>query len=154
MNFLHRQNDHDEDDSKFGSIMDKLDRILSNQETIMSTGNQVSQDVLDLQAQVASDTTVQQSVITLLNGLSTQLGTAKNDPAAVEAIIATMKQNSAAIAAAIVANTPAAPPSGSPSGGGPAPAGGTPNPANPNVPAGGGGPTGPPAPKPTGNTLP
>ena len=85
--------------------------IYQNRRISMSTAP-LPQDVLDLQAAVAQETTVEQSAITLLSSLSAQLTAAlasSNPTAAVEAVVATMNANQAALAAAITANTPAAP---------------------------------------------
>lgn len=62
---------------------------------------------------VASDTAVEQSAITLLNNLSAQLKAAiasqpTDDGAALAALSTTLETNQAALAAAITANTPAA----------------------------------------------
>lgn len=61
---------------------------------------------------VATETTVDQSIVTLLNGFAAQLAAAlasATPDAAVQAAIDNIKANSAAIAAAVTANTPAAP---------------------------------------------
>lgn len=62
---------------------------------------------------VANDTVAEQSAITLLNNLSTQLKAAiasqpTDDGAALAALSTTLETNQAALAAAITANTPAA----------------------------------------------
>jgi hypothetical protein len=96
-------------------VIAKLDRIIKIGESLMSTGGQTAQDVLDLQAAVASETTVEGSAITLLQSLSAQLTAAlasSNPVAAVEAVVTTMNANQTALAAAVVANTPAAPAAG------------------------------------------
>lgn len=81
-------------------------------------------DILDattaLTAQVATETTVDQSAVTLLAGLTkiigdlqTQVAQAADVPAAlaaVKAASAAISTNQAALAAAVTANTPAAPP--------------------------------------------
>jgi hypothetical protein len=70
------------------------------------------QDVLDLQAAVAQEATVEGSAIVLLQNLSAQLTAALasgNPTAAVEAVVTTMNTNQTALAAAVAANTPAAP---------------------------------------------
>ncbi len=66
-------------------------------------------------AEVARNTAVDESAIVLLNGLSAQLIAAKDDPVAIQAIADSMgsKTNelgvsSNALAASIIANTPAA----------------------------------------------
>lgn len=69
-------------------------------------------DLSTIQAAVEADTTVDQSAITLLNSLAEQLRNAANDPAEVQAIADQLNQNSSALAAAVSANTPAAPADG------------------------------------------
>ena len=63
-----------------------------------------------LKAAVARDTDVENSAITLLQGLKAALDAAiaANDPAALTALSASLGANSDALAAAVVANTPAA----------------------------------------------
>ena len=72
-------------------------------------------DISKLQAAVANETTVEQSAITLLTTLSAEIQTLINasgntvDPAALQAIVDSMNTSQAALAAAVTANTPAAP---------------------------------------------
>lgn len=65
----------------------------------------------DIQAKVAAETVVEQSVITLLQSLSADLkaALAANDPVALQAIADGLDANTASLAAAVTANTPAAP---------------------------------------------
>lgn len=65
----------------------------------------------DLQDAVARDTAVETSAITLLQGLKAALDAAiaSNDPAALQALSAQLGTNADALAAAVAANTPAAP---------------------------------------------
>lgn len=88
---------------RLAALSRKLDRILTNQETIMAT-------LEDLKAAVARETDAEQSVITLLQGISQQLKDAKaaNDPAAIDAVIAQIDANTAKLGAAVVENTSAA----------------------------------------------
>lgn len=68
------------------------------------------QEITDLQAAVAAEQTVEQSAIALLQNLSAQLtaALASADPTgAVEAVVANINTNAAALAAAVTANTPA-----------------------------------------------
>ena len=61
---------------------------------------------------VQSESTVDDSIIALLNGLAAQIaagGLSPADQAKVDAIFAAAQQNSAKVAAAVTANTPAAP---------------------------------------------
>lgn len=67
----------------------------------------------DLQAAVARDTAVDQSAITLLNGLSAKLQELVNagaDPAAFQKLADDLAATTDALAAAVTANTPAATP--------------------------------------------
>lgn len=81
----------------------KFDLILDKLEAIMAT-------IADLQAAVARETEVENSVVTLLEGISQQLKDAKanGDPAALDAVIASIDANTAKLSAAVTANTPAA----------------------------------------------
>ena len=62
-----------------------------------------------LTAEVADIETQSDSIIALVNGLAVQLAAAKEDPAAIQALADSLKAKAAAIAAAVVANTPVAP---------------------------------------------
>jgi hypothetical protein len=66
----------------------------------------------DLTAAVTAETTVDQSAVTLLQGLKTQLDAAiaSNDPAKLSALSSQLGASTAALSAAIAANTPAAAP--------------------------------------------
>ena len=65
--------------------------------------------LVELQAAVATDTTVTASAITLLQGLAAQITAAAGDPAALDAIVQDLNANTTALAEAVAANTPAAP---------------------------------------------
>lgn len=69
-----------------------------------------------LNTAVANETTVDQSVITLLNGLSQQLkdAIAAADPAAIQAVVDQIDTNTAALSAAVAANTPVTAPAPAP----------------------------------------
>jgi len=62
-----------------------------------------------LTAQVQANTDAEQSAITLLTNLHAMLEAAGTDPAKLSALKDTLKNSSDALAAAVVANTPAAP---------------------------------------------
>lgn len=72
----------------------------------------MSQALADLQAEVAAAVTVEQSAVTLVNGLAAQLAAViaagNNDPA-LQALHDSLKTQTDALSAAITANTPAAP---------------------------------------------
>lgn len=65
----------------------------------------------DLQAKVAANTSVDQSAITLLQGLKQRLddALANNDTAALQQLSADLGSSNDALAAAVSQNTPAAP---------------------------------------------
>ena len=66
-------------------------------------------DLTALTAQVAATTTVEQSAITLIQGLAAQIAAAGTDPAALAALTTSLNTSATALSAAITANTPAAP---------------------------------------------
>ena len=65
----------------------------------------------DLTAEVASETTVNQSIVTMLDGIAAQLKTAQasSDPTAISAVITSLQANSKILTDAITANTPVTP---------------------------------------------
>lgn len=65
-------------------------------------------DLTALTAEVTRNSEVDDSAITLLNGLAAQIVLLKNDPAALQALADQLKASSDKLSAAIVANTPAA----------------------------------------------
>lgn len=66
----------------------------------------------DLKAEVARDTDVTSSAVTLLQGLHDQLAAAiaAGDPAAIQAVADQLRTNTDALAASVAQNTPAATP--------------------------------------------
>lgn len=77
---------------------------------IMKELHKMAKTLDDVQADVNDERTVVDSAIALLNGLSDQLKATQGDPAKVQAIIDAIDAQKADLAAAITANTPAAPP--------------------------------------------
>jgi len=65
----------------------------------------------DIQAAVAAEKTVEDSVLALLSGLAQQLkdAIASNDHVAMQAVVDSLNTNAAAMAAAVTANTPTPP---------------------------------------------
>ena len=66
-------------------------------------------DLTGLTAEVTRNTTVDDSAIALLNGLAAQIESLKADPVALQALADSIRTSSDNLAAAVVANTPAAP---------------------------------------------
>lgn len=87
---------------------DKWFRLLYQEMTKMTP------EVQALVQAVANETTVDQSILTLVQTMATQIAAVADNPAAVKAAVAQMQQNAAALSAAVTANTPApTPPAGS-----------------------------------------
>lgn len=78
-------------------------RAIQKGETIMA-------DILDQDIQAVTDqTTVIQSAITLITGLTAKLAAAGTDPVKLQALHDSLTANTTGLANAIAANTPAAP---------------------------------------------
>lgn len=98
------------------SIGPRLDAIETNTETIVRLLRQINKketrimaDLTDITAAVAQEVTVEESAIALINGLAAQLAAAGTDPAALAALTDQLNTEAASLAAAVTANTPAAP---------------------------------------------
>lgn len=81
---------------------------LSILEQVLSGVTKMAGELDRLSSEVAENTSVTQSAITLLGNLSEQLRALANDPAAINALADTLDANSNALAAAVTANTPTA----------------------------------------------
>lgn len=84
------------------AINRKLDLLLDGQELLMSALD-------DLQAAVAAESTVIDSAITLIQGIPALIAAAGVDQAKLDALKNDITAKSDALAAAVSANTPAAP---------------------------------------------
>lgn len=91
-------------DPLFGEILVHLKLI---HERLMS----MSKELDDLKAQVAADTAVESSAISLIQGLAARIAASSDNPAALQALTSELNASSTALAAAVTANTPAAAPS-------------------------------------------
>ena len=92
-----------------GDVGGQLSRIESLLNQLVTKGDKEMASLDTLIAQVAQNTSVEQSAITLIQGLAAQLAAAATDPQKVADLAAQLKSSSDALSAAIVANTPAAP---------------------------------------------
>lgn len=77
-----------------------LQHILKNQETTLA-------DLSALEAAVEANTDAEQSAIALITKIAADLAAAADDPAEVQALADRLNESAAALAAAVVANTPA-----------------------------------------------
>lgn len=69
----------------------------------------MASDLTALQAQVAQNTTIEESAVTLINGLAQQIADLKNDPAALQALADSLNGSATDLSNAITANTPPPP---------------------------------------------
>lgn len=93
------------------SINERLDLIERMLRYLIREERYIMAAIDDLKTEVARNTDVEASAITLLTGLHDQLAAAiaAGDPAAVQAVVDQLKTNTDSLAAAVAANTPAAP---------------------------------------------
>ncbi len=90
----------------------KLDLILNAVGGLVAQGKVTLKQLDDLTAEVAENTKVEESAKTLIEGLAEQIKAAGTDPAKLQALTDSLTASKADLAAAITANTPAAPPTG------------------------------------------
>jgi hypothetical protein len=95
--------------AKIDALAAQLKALQATLNTVQTGESTMAADLSGIQSQVAANTNVIQSAITLLNGLAAQLQAAKNDPVAIQSIIDKMTADDNALAQAVAANTPAAP---------------------------------------------
>ncbi len=88
----------------------KLNRILFFVERIFELQGAIMAELDDLTAQVAANKTVIDSALVLINGIADRIKAAGTDPAALKALTDSLKSEDDALAAAVTANTPPAPP--------------------------------------------
>ncbi len=69
----------------------------------------MGQEMDDLTTEVTNNTSVEKSALALIQGFAAQLAAAGSDPAKLKALRDSLKANDDELAAAVVANTPAAP---------------------------------------------
>lgn len=84
------------------SVLAALSQLQQQLGAIMAT-------LADLQAAVAAEDTVIDSAITLLQGLAAQIAALTPNQAAIDALAADVSAKTQSLAAAVTANTPAAP---------------------------------------------
>jgi len=91
------------------SILNKLSVIEQKLDTLIELEKKEMAAIDDLTAQVQQNTTVEGSAVTLIQGIAAQLAAAGQDPVKLAALQAQLKSSADALAAAVAANTPAAP---------------------------------------------
>jgi hypothetical protein len=86
-----------------------LKRLVRIESLLVLERTIIMSSIDDLTAQVAASTTVEASAVTLIQGLAARLAAAGTDPTKLAALGASLKTSADALAAAVTANTPAAP---------------------------------------------
>jgi hypothetical protein len=76
---------------------------------ILGKESNMATDLDSLTAEVTNNTSVEQSAITLIGNLAAAITAAGTDPVALAALVSQLQTNDKALAAAVTANTPAAP---------------------------------------------
>jgi len=103
--------------SQLDRIEKKLDQLLLQMglgialdRAQLQEGEIIMSALDDLQAQVQKNTDVEDSAVTLIQGIAAQLAAAiaANDPAKIQALQTQLAAHADALAAAVTANTPAA----------------------------------------------
>ncbi len=89
---------------------DKLNQILGILQEITQKEGTMSQELDVLTAQVKATTDLETSAVQLIEGLASQIAALKDDPAKLQALSDSLKASADTLFAAVVANTPVAPP--------------------------------------------
>jgi predicted nucleic acid-binding Zn-ribbon protein len=95
--------------TKQPSIRTLLNQILASQIRLEKTMSTTNTALATLQAQVTQNETIEESAVTLITGLAAQIAAAGTDPVALKALSDGLNKSATDLAAAITANTPAAP---------------------------------------------
>lgn len=90
-------------------LAEAIARVEAALAVVINQGIIMTQQMDDLEVEVSNNTTVEQSAVTLLNGLAATVLSLKNDPVKLQAFVDSLKASSTDLAAAVAANTPAAP---------------------------------------------
>ena len=90
-------------------VVTKLDQIIQMLQILQKGVTQMAASVDDVITAVQQETTVEQSVITLLNQFAGQVKSAGTDPVKLQAVLDAITNNTTALSAAVTANTPVVP---------------------------------------------
>jgi len=89
-------------------VLDRLDGLSRKLDLVLKSEIYMSKELDDLTAQVKSNSEVEASALTLINGIAARITAASTDPAALKALTDELKAKDDQLAAAVTANTPAA----------------------------------------------
>lgn len=90
------------------AVLDRLETVISNQGLILQNQEKIMSALDDLTAQVTANRDISQSAVTLINGIADRITAAGTDSTKLAALAASLKADDDSLAAAVVANTPAA----------------------------------------------
>ncbi len=88
----------------------KLDELLRGLAFLTHESRHIMSALDDLAVQVQANADAEAAAVALIQGLAAEIAAAAGDSAKVAALAAELKASGDALAAAVVANTPAAPP--------------------------------------------
>lgn len=91
----------------FTEILRRISHLTERQASMQNNAAQINAAIEELTVTVAAQSDVIDSAVAAFNGVAAQLEDFKDDPAAISAIAAKLRTDSARLAAAIPANTPA-----------------------------------------------
>lgn len=97
-------------DRRFDKLFGQLRLQSGKLNTLEKMEMDQTQQLAQLQADVAAEDSVIASAVTLIQGISDRINQAGGDPAALAALSADIQAQAATLAAAVAANTPGAPP--------------------------------------------
>lgn len=92
-------------ETKLDAVLAQLGIVLKDESLVLKMETAMSKELDDLTAEVAADTAVESSAVTLINGLAAQIAAAGTDPAKLQALTDSLTSSSTALAAAVAANT-------------------------------------------------
>jgi len=99
---------HGEGVDQNSGLSAKLDIIIAMLDDVLRKEHDMSVQLDTLTTQVKANTDAEASAVLLLQGLSAQIAAIKTDPVALQTLSDELKTSADALAAAVVANTPAA----------------------------------------------
>jgi hypothetical protein len=92
-----------------GSSDPRLDTVMSMLSALITQGAEMATDFTAMTTAISANTDAQQSAIQLIQELAGEIRAAAGDQDAVNAFAAQLQEQAAALAAAVVANTPVGP---------------------------------------------
>jgi hypothetical protein len=90
------------------NLLCRLDRTMDSKlNQVLEELKGIKMTLAQLQAQVAQNTSIEESAVTLIQGLAAQLAAIKQDPVAIQALADSLSKSAGDLSKAITDNTPA-----------------------------------------------